>query len=318
LAHFPKGLFTLSLQTVSNILDGALQQQNDSATGKTEGMASSDTLLHYLRSLQLDKAAERLRLLADEAGVNIDTGNQQAFTEITGHIVPAYRSCKEKYVKVTDYLAELQSRCTEAARLLEPLPADYAEPTHPHDVAALQQQLMLINDAFDDLGENAKLERERFSEQARKGQFSAILDVPERLLKPIQAQLNPVGGALLKVENAIQTYRENKLSAVNERFCEPLAPLFLACKESAPQAVRLEQIKPLSLHDTQMFLDAHVQKWETQANQLLTGTGMDVGAWRELAAVIASGGQPSIDAEVQERLVNKGILRIQLSFGGGA
>jgi hypothetical protein len=51
---------------------------DDSATVASEGSAGSDTLLHYLRSLQLDKAAQRLRLLADEAGVDIDPGTQRA------------------------------------------------------------------------------------------------------------------------------------------------------------------------------------------------------------------------------------------------
>ena len=60
---FPRSLFTLSLQTVTNILDGALQQHNASDTATAEGTASSDTLLHFLRSLQLDKAEDRLRLL---------------------------------------------------------------------------------------------------------------------------------------------------------------------------------------------------------------------------------------------------------------
>ncbi|MDD5267580.1 MAG: hypothetical protein PHO08_10690 [Methylococcales bacterium] len=317
LTHFPKSLFTLSLQTVSNILDGALQQQNESETTHIEGAASSDTLLHYLRSLQLDKAAERLRLLSDEAGVNIDSGTQLAFIEITGNILSAYRTCKEKYEKVTGYLAELNARCTEIVRLLEPLPEDYTESSHPHDVAQLQQKLVLISDAFEDLGENAKNEREKFREQARKGQFSAILDVPERLLKPIQAQLYPIGGELAKVENAIQAYRETKLIRVNELFCLPLIPLFQACKQTAPEPVMLDHIKQLSLHDTQIYLDAQVLKWEKQASSLLAGTGLDVKAWRELAASITKGVNPSIDANIQENLVNKGILKVQLSFGGG-
>ena len=79
----------------------------------------------------------------------------------------------------------------------------------------------------------------------------------------------------------------------------------------------LDHIKQLSLHDTQIYLDAQVLQWEKQAASLLAGTGLDVKAWRELAASIAKGVNPSIDATIQENLVNKGILKVQLSFGGG-
>jgi hypothetical protein len=126
LALFPRSLFTLSLQTVTNILDGALQQHNASAPAAAEGTASSDTLLHYLRSLQLDKAADRLRLLAEEAGVNIDNGTALGLAENLGCIASSYRAGKKKFVEITGYLAELQGRCAEAVRVLEPMPTDYA------------------------------------------------------------------------------------------------------------------------------------------------------------------------------------------------
>ncbi len=318
LKFFPKSLFSFSLHTVANILDGALQQENASGTSNIEASASSDTLLHYLRSLQLDKAAERLQLLAEEVGLNLDNGSQLAFTEISGYVLSAYRAGKQKHENISDYLAELQARCQALLRFLEPLPTDYAETAHPQLLVSLQQKLHLIGDAFEDLGDNAKHEREKFRELARKGLFSAINDVPERLYKPIQTQLNPIGGELLKVENSIQAYREAKLITVNEQFCAPLQPLFLACKKVGPEPIRLEQIKLLSLHDTQVFLDTQVQKWEQQASVLLENTGLDVQAWLEVAAKIAAGDDPAIDAHIQEKLVSKGILRVKLSFGSGA
>jgi hypothetical protein len=317
LTHFPRSLFTLSLQTVSNILDGALQQQNDSATAATEGTASSDTLLHYLRSLQLDKAAERLHLLGDEAGVNIDSSTHQSFADISGYIMRAYRDGKERYERAADYLAELQGRCHEAARKLEPLPSDYAEANHPQAVAVLVQKLILIGDYFEEIAESAKIEREKFREQARKGQFAAILEVPERLMKPIQTQLSPIGGELLKIENAIAAHCEAKLSAVNEQYLSVLTPLLLACRKPAPQPIRLDEIQPLSLHDVQIKLDAQCLQWEKQANQLLDGTGLDFNAWRKLAAAITAGENPMLDPATQDCLISKGILKMQLSFGDG-
>lgn len=318
LTLFPRNLFTLSLQTVVNILDGALQQKNDSGTSTTEGTASSDTLLHYLRSLQLDKAAERLRLLAEEAGINIDSGAYLNFAENTGHIVSAYRASKEKFVKVTDYLTELKARSAEATRILEPLPANYAEPGHAQEIGEQSQKLVLIEDAFEDLAETANSEREKFRDQARKGQFSAIGDVPDRLLNPVQSQLNVVGGAISKVENAILTHRESSVTELNEHYAPVIRPLFIACKEPAPQAVSLTSVSALSLHDLQVTLDAQRSQWESKATQLLSGTGLDYSSWQTLATSIANGQNPPLSPSVQEALVSKGILKMQLSFGSGA
>jgi hypothetical protein len=284
----------------------------------TEGTASSDTLLHYLRSLQLDKAAERLRLLAEEAGVNIDTGAQLGFEENAGHILCAYRACKEKFVKVTAYLTDLKARSAEAARLLEPLPADYVEPGHAKEISDLSQKLMLIGDAFEDLADAAKSEREKFRDQARKGQFSAIRDVPDRLLNPVQSQLNVVGGAISKIENAIQGHRETLVAELNEHYAPILTPLFVACNEDAPEAVALTAVSALSLHDLQITLDARRTQWENKAAQLLSGTGLDYDAWQSVASAIAAGKSPVLEPLVQEALVNKGILKMQLYFGGGA
>lgn len=93
--NFPKSLFSLSLLTVANILEGALQKNNDTETSKTEGTGSSETLLHYLRSLKLDKASERLQQLADEAGVNIESGSSLSFSEVAGQILSSYRRTKK-------------------------------------------------------------------------------------------------------------------------------------------------------------------------------------------------------------------------------
>lgn len=316
LKHFPESLFTLSLQTVANILDGALQQENSSNTSNAESYASSDTLLHFLRSLQLDKASERLRLLADEAGVNIESGSQQSFAEISGHIISAYRSGKEKYEKVDGYLTELQGRCADALRMLNPLPADYSDGDHPKEIITQQQKLLHIEDSFNDLAENARSEREKFREQARKGQFSAIRDVPERLLSPMQTQLHIVGGGILKIENAIHSYREAKVSTVNELLPQTLAPLFLACHETPPQTISMDQVKGLSLHDLQVLLDTYSLTWEQKATTLLAGTGLDVAAWKTIAIAITNGESPDIDSAIRDQLVAKGILKVQLAFGG--
>ncbi len=303
---------------MTNILDGALQQHNASATAAAEGTASSDTLLHYLRSLQLDKAAERLRLLAEEAGVNIDNGTALGLAENLGCIASSYRAGKKKFVEITEYLAQLQGRCAEAVRVLEPMPAYYATPEHSQELATLAQNLVWIDDAFEGLAEMAKSEREIFREQARKGQFSAIRNVPDRLLNPIQTQLNVIGGTISKIENTILSHRETVVSQLNDRYLPVLQPLFSACNEAAPTAISLSNVSAFSLHDLHVMVDVQQAQWEAKVTQLLSGTGLDFAGWQNLATAIAEGKSPALSQPAQEALVAKGILKMKLYFGGDA
>lgn len=317
LQGFPRSLFTLSLQTIPNILDGALAQQNSSATARTEGSASSDTLLHFLRSLQLDKAAERLGLLAEEAGVDLNGGSQQPFAEVTGHIMATYRLAKRSYESISENLESLKDRGQRAKRWLDPLPPDYPEPKHPATAESVLQKLNLIVDDFETLAETANLEREKFRSQARKGQFSAIRDVPDRLFKPIQTQLNVLGGDLLQIENAVQTYQSQKVAELNE-LRPALEPLYAAAGAPAPVHLHVDQIGTLSLHDLGLELAARRHQWEQGAAHVLESTGMVVNEWIPFAKEILAGASPVIDGLTQDALVKKGILRVKLAFGASA
>jgi hypothetical protein len=316
LEQFPRQLFTLSLQTIVSLLDGALLQANHTGTAISEGTGSSDTLLYYLRDLALDKVEERLSLLAEEAGISIDSGSIKSFSETSGHILSAYRACKSKYESVTQHLTTLQNRCNEAKIILEVIPDDYADSGQGKEIVDLLQKLISIGDAFEDLEGDAKIEREKFSELARKGQFLAIRDVPERLLNKLQTPLHSIGGAINKIENTIRAYQEKLVQNLNEQYVSVLTPLFLACNQDRPQALSLTEVSALCLHDLQMKLDVQRSQWEQQANQLLGGMGLDYAAWRALAQAIDAGDNPALAPSVQDALVSKGILKMKLSFGG--
>ena len=80
----------------------------------------------------------------------------------------------------------------------------------------------------------------------------------------------------------------------------------------------MTSVSALSLHDLQVTLDAQRSQWESKATQLLSGTGLDYSSWQTLATSIAGGQNPPLSPSVQEALVTKGILKMQLSFGSGA
>jgi hypothetical protein len=175
----------------------------------------------------------------------------------------------------------------------------------------------LVVDAFETVAEQATLEREKFRTQAMKGQFSAIQDVPDRLFKPIQTQLQVLGGELLKIENVIQAYQSTKVSELNE-LLPALEPLYAAANEPAPSRVAVEQIATLSLHDLGLELAARRHQWEQMSAKALEGSGMTMVEWIPLAKAILAGVSPSIDVNTQAVLVNKGVLKVRLAFGVGA
>ncbi len=315
LKHFPLALFTLSLQTITHILEGAFQQSNDSETSKTEGLASSETLLHFMRSLQLDKAAERMKLLAEEVGVNIESGQQQAFHEVIGHILSTFRQTKERFEKIQEQHQDLNNRCEQALKQLDPLPIDYPDPEQPQRLAELQQKIVLLGDAFEDLNEQAQNERERFREQARKGQFNAIREIPERLLKPLQQHFHVYGGELRKIEQSIETYRQEKVQAHNQYTPRILAPLFNQVGTLTPQMTQVDEVSSMSLHEVQIVLDAIKADWEKKAQDVLTEVGLNLLEWHSISEAILNGESPSIHPDIQQKLVEKGILKITITFG---
>jgi hypothetical protein len=315
LTHFPKNLFTLSLQTVRNIVEGALQQSKESETARQEGRASSDTLLHYLRSLQLDMAAERLELLLQEVGCETRSEQIRALSDIEGHIISAYRQCKKKYQDMQDHYDSTRQRIDEALRVLDPLPDDYKKPDHPSDLVKSQQNLLLIGDAFEELAEQAQTERERYSQQARKGNFNAIRDIPSRLLKPHREQIITLGGALIKIENMIASYRENRLLHANDDLPSTLNPLFTACGEMAIPNLRMDEIKTLTLHELNVRTDLREQQALKKAETLLKESSVSVERWREIAREILENRTPKLSADEQESLVSQGIIRMKYDFG---
>jgi len=315
LPHFPKNLFTLSLETIRSILAGALHQAAEGDTVLTEAQAGSDTLLHFLRSLQLDKAAERLERLAEETGVDPHGGAPKPFGQVTGHIIESYRQFKDRYQATQESMRALRHRLGEASRILEPLPVDYGESCHPGELITIQQKLSFVSDAFENLADDAGIERERFSPQARKGKFDAIREIPERLIKSIREELSVLGGATLKIEHCIEAYRSTRLEEANGDLPCTLNPLFAACRETPIATLLLNDIRGLSLHDLDVHLELRTQEALNRADKQLSGTGISVDRWRAAARSILAGKAPLFSAEELALLVERGIVKVRVGFG---
>ena len=312
---FPSRLFTLSLETISNIFDGALNQGGAGVTRDKEASGTSDTLLHYLRSLHLDQASQRLELLGMEVGYDLQTQAMKSFDEISGFIISTFRRFKVRYIEIVKQYEDVEQRISNLTTVLETLPVGYPHPDQPNEVLKLKSRLQFIGDSFEELDEKVDDERQKFSQQARKGQFSAIKDTQDRLLSPIQKQLGVTGGELLKIENSVESYKHKQLAQLNSDLRPLIEPLFAACHESPPSPLQTTDIENLSLHDMHVSLDIQQQQWEKKASALLAGSTIDLGRWREIATNILSEKQPDLSPSEQQALVDKGILRVQITFG---
>ncbi|QTA78692.1 Uncharacterized protein dnl_09220 [Desulfonema limicola] len=320
LNHFPKNLFILSLETVRNIVEGALQQSRESETARQERGAGSDTLLHFLRSLQLDKAAERLELLLSEVGCSAGSEQIKPLSDIEGHIISAYSQCKKQFQDVQKNYETNSKRIDKASEILESLPRDYEKQEDPAELVKLHQKLLLIKDAFEELTEQAQNERERFSQQARKGNFKTIRDIPERLLKPVRDQISVTGGELNKIENRIDTYRKNRLVNANGDLLLLFNPLFSACGKSPVLQMSMDEIKNDTLHNLNVKIDLREQNILKKAETLLkpiniSPVNISIDRWKEIAREIINNRSPELSPDEHKALVDKKIIRVRYAFG---
>jgi hypothetical protein len=314
---FPRRLFTLSLQTIANILQGALEGGTSSATQAKEAAGLSDTLLHYLRLLELDKASQRMERLAQEVGYDLNSGTEKAFADINGYIIRTYHKLLAQYGVVVENVTDLNTRLGNAIQQLgTDCPSDYPDPNQSTELLKLQNQLALVKDSFADMDEEVDAIRNQFIMHTHKGQFSAIQDVPDRLLKPIKQQLATLGGKLLKHENTLKIYRKEKLDALNSDLRPLVNPLLKATGKVNIESVSEEDVAGLSLHDFSVELDIRGIQWRKQAESLLDGTSISVQRWKAIAGDLLKGKQPDISIEEQAALVTKGILKVKVAFGG--
>ncbi len=316
-APFPRRLFTLSLQTIANILKGALEGAKSSATQAKEASGSSDTLLHYLRSLQLDKASQRMERLAQEVGYDLHSGTDKNIEDINGYIIRTYRQFLKQYGEVVENVTDLDSRIRSAIEQLgSDCPKDYPEVNQSIDLLKLQSRLALVEESFADMDDEVDAIRSQFVGHTHKGQFSAIQDLPQRILKPITNQLRGLGGKLLDHENKLIKYKKNKIDTLNSDLRPFINPLLKALGETQIEQVSQEDLKGLSLHEFNVELDIRSIHWRKKTESLLDGTDISIERWKVIAEGLLKGQQPEISVEEQTALVNKGILKVKVAFGG--
>lgn len=313
LTHFPKSLYTNTLRTVGHILDGALKEDGSSATAQKEQQAGSDTLRHYLRKLDLGKAQDKLTALAQEVGLNLHSEQQLPLADIQGHILSSYRQCKERFDRLLD---NLNIQVQKSEQLKVQLSSATPEYAHAEDLAELPKlvnKLQLIADAIEDLPNEAEAKRQSLQATFRNGQFSSLRDLPEELLKTARGQIAPVQGQLLKIEERLNQVKREAIEQVN--FWAPVLKPLLSQEQQAKLALlTLSDVQALGLSELHMVCEKTLHDWQQLAMPVLSGTGLSLSEWQAAYTALTANQEPSFTAAQQQALVDKGILKMRLTF----
>ena len=128
LQGFPIALFTLSLEKIEHILDGAMAQP--SSPGTTERIQSTQpgTLRQNLRDLKVAEATVQLENLAREAGIAPSTWTEVPLGQCEGQIVVAFRDLKTAYQKLRSELSGAIDRIAVLHAALKQVPDDFQYP----------------------------------------------------------------------------------------------------------------------------------------------------------------------------------------------
>ena len=311
---FPRSLFTLSLKTISHIFDGVLTQSTDGETASYESGSSSNTLNHFLRDLQIDKATERLELLSHEVGYDFHADIKKSFNEIDSYIISTYRHFKQRYHTLYNQKTGALNKVEILLKRLDSPPADYSYPEQSGELAALKNKLAYIDDSVKDLDEQVDSIRKQFSEQARKGEFSSLKNVPDKLLKPIQSVLAGLGGQINTIALKIDDYQNKKLELANGEIIEQLNPLLKAMGKSEIPLMTHTELDDLTLVEVEMAVNTRIASLTKQAEALLTDSGVAVSRWREIATALLNNQEPNLSIDEQTALVNKGILKVKVAL----
>ena len=313
---FPQRLFTLSLASITHIFDGVLRQSTDGETASGESGSSSDTLLHYLCDLRIDKATERLELLSHEVGYDLATDHMKPLAEIQGDVISSFRNFKQRYQVQRSSLEKANVKASELLKRVDSPPANYLYPEHVGELVQLNNKLVLIDDSFKDLDEKVDEERSRFNIQARKGNFFAIRDIPDRLMKPIQSSLAGISGQINTIGLKVDAYQREQMKRANSEFVEQLKPLFKSSTNNDIPLMQDSQLAGLTLLEIEMAVNLRLDDLRKQASNILNGTGVLVERWLEIARLLLSGNDPGLSTQEQSALVNKGFLKVKVAFGG--
>ena len=308
-------IFKKCLNTIGNIVDAVLNNENPSETAKKQIQASSDTFIHALRTMNFVEADKKLLELADEVGLDVYTNIPKDIGHIsTGYIVPNYNKCLELHETIISNLEKHRSKVQELTAKLSGAEALAQFSSDLENLEEIEDRISILEESLSYIEEDVDKYREKYREQMQKGDFSSLEGIADRFYNTVRQQLNSsVASKLLVIENHCTTYKNEKINLLQQEFpC--LKPLFVG-QVNHQNFIDENELGALSLKDLEKACNEKLKQWATQAEEVLNPLGLDLPTWKKAHDAISTNQeQIPLSVEQQQKLVEAGILKIKLSF----
>jgi len=318
LQGFPIALFTLSLEKIAHILDGALAPAANPGATVLLQANEPGTLRQNLRDLKVADATVQLENLAREVGIDLATWAELALAQCEGQIVTAFRDLKSVYEKLRSDLLSAAGRISTLQMVLKQAPADFHYPSAALALDKLQGRPALIEGAL----ENARADdvdrlRSEFDGPARRGNFQPIMSRARDLLEEPRSSLTQLLGHVLSIENAVAEYRKRLIESPqllqSQRGLEALAR---ATGTTAPKPLALKDVEDAgALTEAQKVVKARVQENSLSGGKVLGDAGVSFERWCAIVAALEAGRDPALEPQEADALVKRGFVQRTYRLG---
>lgn len=318
LPGFPIALFTLSLEKIAHILDGALAPTATPGATEIGQGTEPGTLRQNLRDLKVAEATGQLESLAREVGIEFGTWKELPLEECQGPIVTTFRDLKGAYEKLRTELGDAVGRISTLQNVLKQAPADFLYPPSILPLEELQKRPAFIEGALDDVQtEEVDRLRSEFDGPARLGNFQPLMSKARDLLDQPRASLVRLLGAVTTVENAVTEYRKGLVKNPDLlRSLRGLDALACALGRTEPKPLSIKDVEDAgALITAQALVKERIQDNNAAGEALLHGAGVSFDRWCAIVAALDVGSDPALEPQEADALVQRGLVQRTYRLG---
>jgi|688.fasta_scaffold03280_19 hypothetical protein len=315
---FPISLFTLTLEKIGHILDGALATAAGAGATEIVQLNEPGTLRQNLRNLKVAEARVQLENLAREVGIDLETRAEAPLEECDGLIITTFRELKSVYETLRTDLLDASRRISTLENVLTGAPSDFSYPDGVLALDKLQGRPALIDGVLEGArGDEVDRLRSEFDAPAQLGNFHPLMSKARDLLDEPRTSLTQLLGQILSVENAVAEYRKQLLETPNlVASHRGLGALAIAMGKTAPKPLGIKDIEDAgTLYDGQMLVRAHLQTTSVEGGKRLEGAGVSFDRWCAIVTALDAGRDPGIEAQEADALVKRGLVQQAYKLG---
>ncbi|WP_441256798.1 hypothetical protein AB7Z32_40115 [Bradyrhizobium sp. 482_C4_N1_1] len=319
LLGFPIALFTLSLEKIAHIFDGAIAPALPAgATGLLQANEPG-TLRQNLRDLKVAEATVQLENLAREAGVDLTTWVERPLEQCDGQIVAAFRDLKSVYERLRMDLSGAAGRLQTLSAVLSNAPADFKYPSAVLGLDKLLGRPTFIEGALENVrGDEVDRLRSEFDGPARLGNFEPLMSRARDLLEEPRNSLTQLLGHILSAENAVAGYRKHLVEGADLlRSQRGLEALATAVNSASPKTLSIRDVEDVgALSEALKLVKAHAHENTVAGGKVLGSAGVSFDRWCEIVAALDAGRDPALETQEAEALVGRGLVERTYRLGG--